>query len=314
MKRAVLSISILLSIANIYGMDAEKTEAGKLSPLETAFNQKNKDGDTLIHTIVKHYKTVDELKKDLNPIPGLDDAKNFSDSDDLKESLALEPFKNVMRQAVNRKLLAEAEVPDIQSYAAKTENNIVDSIEKLHALKYDLNMQNQKGKTALYLAAQYKAYRVVHTLLELGANPNIADKTGYTPLMIACAQRYNSNIVHALLRGNADVNAIIGKNNKSTMTLNEAARICIENTNVILEHLEKQNKDVSLTPVASTNNSDAEEDGSSSSDSDTLENQSTVTKEDKYASLSPRVKAALSTVKGPVKSMSNSKSSSDIIL
>lgn len=247
MKYAVLSISLLLSTVNIYCMDTEKTESKKLSSLEVAFKEKNKDGDAVIHTIVKHSGIVKELQENLNPIPCKDDMENIFDVDDLKQSLAGETLKDRFRQGMNRRILADAEVPDIQSYAEKIENSIVTSIKILHNLQLDLNMQNKAGKTALYLAAKYKMPKVVQTLLDLGANPNIADKTGYTPLMIACAQSYNSAVVSALLQGNADVNAIVGKNNKSNnMSLNEAARICIENTNAILEHLKKESKSTKI--------------------------------------------------------------------
>ena len=49
----------------------------------------------------------------------------------------------------------------------------------------DVNHQNDRGATALYLAAASGREDTVRRLLALGANPSLATRSGYTPLRVA---------------------------------------------------------------------------------------------------------------------------------
>lgn len=60
----------------------------------------------------------------------------------------------------------------------------------------DINAQDEQGNTALHIASQYKRWeRHVKALLDLGANPNIQNKDGNTPLHIV----YNSEATAKML-------------------------------------------------------------------------------------------------------------------
>jgi len=49
-----------------------------------------------------------------------------------------------------------------------------------------INEADNLGLTALYSAALYNHMQICHLLLEMGADPNIANKNGETPLHVAC--------------------------------------------------------------------------------------------------------------------------------
>lgn len=77
------------------------------------------------------------------------------------------------------------------------------------AAKADVNAANAAGATALLYGASHIA--IVRELLEHGANPNLAAKSGMTPLMAAAAQSDSYATVKLLLDHGADVHARIGK-------------------------------------------------------------------------------------------------------
>jgi ankyrin repeat protein len=51
-----------------------------------------------------------------------------------------------------------------------------------------LNAQDSNGSTALFLAVDGKWHNVVRFLLDKGADPNVTDRYGQTPLMIAAGR------------------------------------------------------------------------------------------------------------------------------
>lgn len=65
------------------------------------------------------------------------------------------------------------------------------------------------GHTALHIAVRARAYRWLSYLLGKGADPNIADKDGVTPLMLAC-QMNMADAVVALARSGAKVDIANG--------------------------------------------------------------------------------------------------------
>lgn len=73
----------------------------------------------------------------------------------------------------------------------------------------DVNVKNSRGRTSLHIAADKGAYEIVKLLIDAGANVNILDKYGYTPLSDALSY---ADIVKALLDAGADIN--LGRNER----------------------------------------------------------------------------------------------------
>ena len=73
-------------------------------------------------------------------------------------------------------------------------------------LKTLVGFQNFQGETALYLATDRNQTKVVKTLLDLGANPNLANLDGVTPFHIACANGV-LEIVKMLKQSGVNVNS-----------------------------------------------------------------------------------------------------------
>jgi ankyrin repeat protein len=79
-----------------------------------------------------------------------------------------------------------------------------ESVRKLIDAHAALDRRNLKGQTALFVAIQYiRGAGCASALLEAGADPNIADKKGVTPLMWAVAggTTHQDNIPELLARG-----------------------------------------------------------------------------------------------------------------
>ena len=64
--------------------------------------------------------------------------------------------------------------------------------------------RNELKATPLHSAAAAGHYRIVHMLLELGADPNVREQGGFTPLH-AAAQNGDVDTIRALLLGGADL-------------------------------------------------------------------------------------------------------------
>jgi len=75
--------------------------------------------------------------------------------------------------------------PAYKSFLKAARKNDIEKLEKYIA-KYptlDMNYQDRKGATALFLAAQYGSLDAARYLIAQGANPNVVDNTGASPLM-----------------------------------------------------------------------------------------------------------------------------------
>lgn len=76
-------------------------------------------------------------------------------------------------------------------------------------LKAELDRQDPAGgMTALHFAVEFGALEDVQALLAAGANPNIFDKRGVTPLHTVAGDRCDEGMLHALLDAGADINAM----------------------------------------------------------------------------------------------------------
>lgn len=71
-------------------------------------------------------------------------------------------------------------------------------IDRLKEMGCDVNRPNDFGETALMMAVKRNNRKMMEYLLENGANPNISDNLGVTPLMIATfnSQLYNMAVLH----------------------------------------------------------------------------------------------------------------------
>uniref|UniRef100_A0A8C0UHM1 Ankyrin 1 n=1 Tax=Cyanistes caeruleus TaxID=156563 RepID=A0A8C0UHM1_CYACU len=65
----------------------------------------------------------------------------------------------------------------------------------------NVNAQSQKGFTPLYMAAQENHLEVVKFLLENGANQNVATEDGFTPLAVALQQGHENVVAHLINYG-----------------------------------------------------------------------------------------------------------------
>jgi Tfp pilus assembly protein PilF len=69
-----------------------------------------------------------------------------------------------------------------------------------------IDSRAEDGSTALLLATNLNRVKLVQVLLDLNANPNLADRNGWTPLLSA-ADEGNAEIVSMLLAKGADIRA-----------------------------------------------------------------------------------------------------------
>ncbi len=109
--------------------------------------------------------------------------------------------------------------------------------------KVNVDDLNEFGETALHNAALVSNVIAVQKLLERGANPNIFDKYGMSPLHVAAQERDGNPIIDLLLeakkvKGMGDVNYA---NNQGRIALHYAAAYSNE---ITAEHLIKKGADV----------------------------------------------------------------------
>jgi ankyrin repeat protein len=109
--------------------------------------------------------------------------------------------------------------------------------------KVKVDDMNKDGKTALHLAVSVSNVVAVQKLLENGANPNITDNWGDSPLHVAAERRDGNPIIDLLLeaqkvKGMGDVNDI---NKEGRTALHCAA---YESNEITAEHLVKKGADV----------------------------------------------------------------------
>lgn len=97
-------------------------------------------------------------------------------------------------------------------------------IDNIHKFKNDINYQNEKGWTSLFLCCRnsntYSNNEIVKLLLDNNADPNIKEMHGITPLMVASSFSRNDSTdetIKLLLNKNADINSQGNRGNTSLM-------------------------------------------------------------------------------------------------
>ena len=115
-----------------------------------------------------------------------------------------------------------------------------EEIQRLLALGADINIQNYKGKTGLHCAAKAGFLKVINLLIENGATVDAADDTGETPLFEAIRSTIKSGekqraALEALLIKGANPNV---KNRKGQTPLQVAKRMRRADAGRIVELLQ----------------------------------------------------------------------------
>ena len=117
----------------------------------------------------------------------------------------------------------------ISTLMSATANNDVDGVKffsKAGALV--INQRNKGGATSLHIACREGNFEIAKTLIENGANVNIADNEGWTPLMRASLAG-NKEIVEILLKNGANANLLNSLNESALIHATTSKCIkCIE--------------------------------------------------------------------------------------
>ena len=117
----------------------------------------------------------------------------------------------------------------ITTLMSATANNDVDGVKffsKAGALV--INQRNKGGATSLHIACREGNFEIAKTLIDNGANVNIADNEGWTPLMRASLAG-NKEIVEILLKNGAKANLLNSLNESALIhaTISKCIK-CIE--------------------------------------------------------------------------------------
>ena len=121
-----------------------------------------------------------------------------------------------------------------------------EEVQRLLALGADINVQNYKGKTALHCAAKAGFLKVINLLIEKGATVDATDNNGETPLFEAIRSTIKNGekqraALEALLVKGADPNL---KNRKGLTPLQVAKRMRRTDAGKIVEMLRTYNADL----------------------------------------------------------------------
>lgn len=78
----------------------------------------------------------------------------------------------------------------------------------IKSTEIDINQKDKNGYTPLHFAVQNNAYDVVKALLQKGANVNIQDKFGNTPLFKSVTENTDLKITQTLIHSGADIHVM----------------------------------------------------------------------------------------------------------
>eukprot|EP00731_Ephydatia_muelleri_P025552 Em0017g635a len=147
--------------------------------------QQDADGDTALHIAVgKDQSESIALLLDAGAIPGTKNDNGFSAMHDAAKqgkTAAVELFVRYTPQSINN----QKEDGFTMLHLAALNNNIL-VVNALAASEHcDLNIYNGQKQTALHIALMAKSLRIAEQLVGYGADLNVVDKDGDTPLHYA---------------------------------------------------------------------------------------------------------------------------------
>lgn len=96
----------------------------------------------------------------------------------------------------------------------------------------EVNAQASHGETALEYAIRFGRFGVARKLIKLGADPNLEDDNGLTPLLRAAGECNGSRVLEDLIKAGADVNH--RDQYGRTALMNAAHADCVRNVAILL--------------------------------------------------------------------------------
>lgn len=112
-------------------------------------------------------------------------------------------------------------------------------IDKLLSYGESIDYQNSQGETPLFLAIKRNNRAMINMLLRLGANPNIADEIGITPIMVSTYNNHLYNIA-ILYHYGASLGNQCGIFNLNTYDIADITKVL--ETKTLLKQLEENIK------------------------------------------------------------------------
>jgi len=157
--------------------------------------QQGTDGNTPLMSLIHHYSTFTKRS----------DSSDDEEEESMKEETDA-PTRDEIAEKVLQKLLELEPLVSMKNWQGSNalhlivvQNFALSSLQKLLKCKdCPINSQDGTGNTALHLATTKGKTNVVHLLLENGADPNIYNNEGETPLLLAF--RSSSLIASILLQ------------------------------------------------------------------------------------------------------------------
>ena len=128
-----------------------------------------------------------------------------------------------------------------QSLRQEAIAGVIPALEDLIRRGAEINGKAPHGETALEYAIRFGRNGAALRLIQLGADPNVEDDSGLTPLLRAAGECNASRVVDALLRAGANVNHSDGYGR--TALINAAHADC-ERTVAVLFLRAKQSVDI----------------------------------------------------------------------
>jgi muconolactone delta-isomerase len=117
-----------------------------------------------------------------------------------KNKLVVQPFEDLKKPVFTKGL--RFTTPLMKA----VKNNNIKQVRKLLGMQVDINLQNNRDETALFIATRWHHAELAKLLVQAGADVNIAQKNGLTPLHQAIMAG-NVELARALLNAGANVNA-----------------------------------------------------------------------------------------------------------